>query len=140
MAGLFILFAFAAVRAQNKMPRAGGEVQASPAYAEVLLRRVELQAELEALSSEYTDEHPKVAETRTALEAIDRERVRLLAVKPTDAGRLSLALGKLMVKKADTEVEVWALRKNLQDAHPDVKRAKRKSEIYEAAIREILGQ
>ena len=139
-AGLLTLLAFTAAHAQPKQQKTGSEVAGSPAYAEVLLRRTELQAEAESLSAEYTEEHPKVAETRFALEAIERERARLLAVKAADAGRLSAALGKLMVRKAECEVEVWGLRKNLQDAHPDVKRAKRKGEIYEAAIKEILGQ
>ena len=91
------------------------------------------------LAVEYTDDHPKVAEGRAALEIFDRERTRLLAVKPADAGKLSLALGKLIVRKAELELELWGLRKSLQEAHPDVKRARRRVEIYEAAIKEILG-
>lgn len=116
----------------------GAEIRASAAYAELLLKKTELQAEQEALTVEYTDEHPKVAETRYGLEMIEKERARLLAVKPGDAGKLTLSLGKLLVRKAELEVEIWMLKRSLQDPHPDVKRAKRKVEIYEAAIREIL--
>ena len=115
------------------------EIRSSAAYAEVLLRKTELQAETEGLAAEYTDEFPKLAEARYALEAVERERLRLLSLKPAAASRLTLALGKLMVRKAEQEVELWTLRKSLQEGHPDVKRAKRKVEIYEAAIKEILG-
>ena len=115
------------------------DIRSSAAYAELLLKRTELQAELEVLTAEYTDDFPKVAEARYSLEVIERERTRLMAVRPADPSRLTVALGKLLVRKVETEVELWGLRKSLQDAHPDVKRAKRKVDIFEAAIKEILG-
>lgn len=119
--------------------KAASEIRSSPAYAELLLKKAELQAELEALAVEYTEEFPKVAEGRYTLELIEKERARMLAVKPAEAGKLSLSLGKLITRKIDLEVELWTLRKTLQEAHPDVKRAKKKVEIFEAAIKEILG-
>ena len=119
--------------------RDAAEIRSSAAYAEVLLRKTELQAETEGLAVEYTEEFPKLAEARFALEAIERERLRLLALKPAAASRLTTALGKLMVRKAEQEVQLWTLRKSLQEGHPDVKRAKRRVEIFEAAIKEILG-
>ncbi len=44
-----------------------------------------------------------------------------------------------MVRKVDAEVELWRLQQALADNHPDVKKAKKKVEIFEAAIKEILG-
>ena len=124
--------AAADVRSQN-------EVRSSAAYAEVLLRRTELQSDLESLLIEYTDEFPKVVETRYALEMIEKERTQLLNIRAADAGKLTVALGKLLVRRVDIEVELWKLRKTFQDVHPDVKRAKKKADIYDAAIKEILG-
>lgn len=115
------------------------DVRASAAYAELLLKRTELQADLEVMAVEYTEEYPKVAEGRYAFELIEKERARLLAVKPAEISKLTQALGKLIVRKIELEVDLWTLRKTLQDGHPDVKRAKRKVEIFEAAIKEILG-
>jgi hypothetical protein len=116
------------------------DIRGSAAYAELLLKRTEAESELEALSAEYTDEYPKVVEAKFAFEVIERERNRLLSLKPADLPRLTTALGKLIVRKVEHEVELWTLRRSLQDAHPDVKRARRKTEIFEAAIKEILGQ
>jgi hypothetical protein len=127
------------ISAQAQPKAVGSEVRASAAYAEVLLKRTELQSELEGLTAEYTDDFPKVTEGRYAVEMLEKERVRLLAVKPADVAKLTLALGKLMVRKVELEVDLWTLRKSLQEAHPDVRRAKRKLEIFEAAIKEILG-
>jgi chromosome segregation ATPase len=114
-------------------------VKSSQAFAEVLLRRTELQAEMESLLVEYTEEYPKIKEARFELAAIQKEIDRLLAVKPADISKLTQALGKLMVRKLELETDLWVLRAKYDDAHPDVKRAKKKLEIYEASIKEILG-
>jgi hypothetical protein len=113
--------------------------QASPAYAEVLLKRTELQSDLESLVLEYTEDYPKVKELRHTLGLLQKETQRIIAVKPAETAKLTLALGKLMVKKVELETELWGLQANYKDDHPDVKRAKRKVEIYETAIKEILG-
>lgn len=118
-------------------PTADRRVQSTPAYSEVLLRETELRADVEALLADYTEEFPKVKESRFALGLIGKEKARLLLA--FDVEKMTLALGKIVVRKVDAEVELWRLQQSLADGHPDVKRAKRKVEIYEAAIKEILG-
>lgn len=112
---------------------------ATPAYAELLLRKTELQSELESLVLEYTEEFPRVKEIRHTLSLIERDFARIGKVKPGDSGKLTLALGKLMVRRIELESDLWKLQGNYKDEHPDVKRAKRRVEIYEAAISEILS-
>ncbi len=119
-------------------PTAGASA-ASPAYAELLLRKTELQSELEGLVLDYTEEFPKVREIRFVLTLMERDAARLAKVKPSDSAKLTLALGKLLVRRIELETDLWNLQKNYNDGHPDVKRAKRKVEIYEAAISEILN-
>lgn len=113
--------------------------RSSPAYAEVLLRRTELTAELESLLIEYTEEYPKVVEIRHSVEILQKDSERILAVKPAESIKLTLALGKLMVRRSELETDLWLLLKTFKEEHPDVKKAKRKVAIYEAAIKEILG-
>ena len=113
--------------------------RSSPAYAELLLKRTELTASLESLILEYTEEFPKVKEDRFVLTLIDRETDRLAKMKSADMQKLTLALGKLIVRKIELETDLWNLQKNYKDEHPDVKRSKRKVEIYETAIAEILN-
>jgi predicted nuclease with TOPRIM domain len=110
----------------------------SPAYAEVLLRKTELLSEVESMLVEYTEEYPKVTELRYEIGLLQKELDRLLAANVPDASRLSAALGKLMVRKCELDTNLWALQKEFNERHPDVKRAKRKSEIFEAAINDIL--
>lgn len=114
-------------------------VASSPAYAEILLARTEFSAELESLLVDYTDEYPRVKELRSLIEGLMSESARLAKVKASDAERLTLALGKLMVRKVELGSDLSRVSALFQDEHPEVKRAKRKFDSYEAAIKEILG-
>lgn len=119
--------------------QANEAVRSSPAYAELLLRKTELTAELESLSLEYTDEFPRIREAKFAVALLERDLTRLAVVKPADAGKLTVALGKLMLRRVEVETELGILLRSYKDEHPDVKRLKRKLEIFDAAVKEILG-
>lgn len=115
-----------------------GPIKSSAAYSEVLLRKTQLQADLEALLADYTEAHPKIIELRTELAAINKSIERIFAVKPGETGKLTLALGKLLVEQAALQTDLAKLQKSYSNEHAEVKRAKRKLEIYEAAINEVL--
>lgn len=114
-------------------------LKSSPAFAEVLLRKTELLSEVESLLVTYTEDFPRVKEVRFELDVLNSELTGLLKVKPEEAEKLTLALGKIIVRKAEVETEYWNLKTKYGDEHPDVKRAKRKTEIYAKAIKDILG-
>lgn len=111
-------------------------VKASPAYAEVLLEKTELRAELEELVLEFTEEYPKVKELRFQLGLLQKDLEKLLAA--SDASKLTLPLGKLLVRRTKLATDVWNLQRQYTDEDSNVKRAKRKVEIFEQAIKEIL--
>lgn len=130
------VFLFAQTKADSV--RTIADYKGSPAFAELRLRRADLESDLEANLLEYTDDFPKVKEIRVSLKLLQKESDRLANVTG-GTQRLTLALGKLMVRKVELEADLMRLLETLQPAHPDVKRAKKKVEIYEAAIKEILG-
>jgi len=113
-------------------------VKFSPAYAELLLRKTEREAQLEEFLLDYTDEFPKVKEIKFELDLLQKQMEKVLAIGASDAPKLSLALGKLVVRKTELEVDYWNLLKQYNADHPEVKRAKRKIEVYEKAVKEIL--
>lgn len=124
--------------AQNASPKPNAPVKTTPAYAEILLRRTEREAELEEFLLDYKEEFPKVKELRFELSLLQKEMDKLFAVNAAESGKLTLALGKLLVRKIELEIDSWNLRRQYNDDHPEVKRARRKIEIYERAIKEIL--
>lgn len=113
-------------------------VRASSAYSEVLLKRTELEAELEDLLVAYTLEFPKVKEIQYQLVLLKTEMNKLFAVKPSESQKLTLALGKLIVRKIELEADLWNLKKQYSDEHPEVKKAKRKVLVFESAIKDVL--
>ncbi len=115
-----------------------GAIHASAAYAEVLLRTTELRADLEAYSVDYTDTNPKLLDLRFELGSLDKETARIFAVRPVEISKLTLALGKLMIRKAAIATELNRLNRSYNKDHPDVKRAAKRLDIFESAINEIL--
>jgi peptidoglycan hydrolase CwlO-like protein len=114
-------------------------LKSSAAYAEVILRKTELDADLESLLTEFTDEYPKVKEARIEIELLQRELDRLTAVKPADSGKLTQALGKLMVRKVTLHTDLKTLLTQYDEKHPDVISARKKVQVFEKAIKDILG-
>lgn len=140
---LTIILAFSAVVFSQTKPvqKSAADLQTiknTPAYAEVLLKKVALEADIEDLLVVYTEDFPKVKELRFKLDLTNKALEKILAVKPSDASKLSEALGKLIVQKIEYEAELAGLRKEYSDDYADVKRAKRKVEVYQKAINDIL--
>ncbi len=127
-----------AVYSQAKPNQAVGHIRSSAAYAEVLLRTAEVRAELESIAADYTEESPRIIDLRYELGALVIATEKLTAVRPADSGKLTLALGKLMVRKASLDTDLARLLRNYTAEHPDVRRARKKVEIFDATIREVL--
>lgn len=121
---------------QNVLPVQTAKMSA--AYAEILLQKTEFEAQLEELLIGFTEDFPKVKELRFQLGLIQKQTDKLLSVKSADAGKLTLALGKLIVRRIELETEHWKLKAQYNDDFSEVKRAKRKVEVFDKAISEIL--
>lgn len=130
----FAIYGHAQVAAENE----AGPIRSSAAYAEVILRKTELQAELEAVLPDYTDTNPKILDLRFELSALNKAIEKVYGVKPSDTGKLTLALGKLLIKRASLETDLARLLRTYTNEHNSVKRVRRQVEIYDAAIKEIL--
>ncbi len=115
-----------------------GPIRSSAAYAEVLLRKTDIMADLEALSADYTEANPKIVDLRFELASLDKSLEKIFGVKPSETGKLTQALGKLIVRRATLETDHARLTRSYNKDHPEVKRAKRKFEIFDSAIREVL--
>lgn len=131
------LIALSAIAAFAQSEEAG-PIRSSPAYSEILLRKTEVQAEIEALVADYTEKNPRLLDLRFELAALDRSLERVFGVRPSETGKLTLALGKLIVRKASLETEHNALLRKFSPDHPETKRAKRRVDIFEASIKEVL--
>jgi hypothetical protein len=84
---LVALFVLGGTAAAQRANAAAGDahVRSSPAFAELLLRKAELQSELEALRIDYTEEFPRVVDLKHELGLVDAEVKKMLATKPRTA-------------------------------------------------------
>lgn len=139
---LFLIFVFSgfadAQTGSAKTAPNNKAAKSSPAYSEILLRKTERESQLEEFLLDYTEDFPKVKELRFELDLIQKEMNKILSVNAAEAGKLTLALGKLIVRKAELETDWWNLQRQYNAEHPEVKRAKRKVEVFERAVKEIL--
>lgn len=138
-AALALTFFSHSIAAQKPPEATQNVVRSTPAYAELLLHKTELESDLDSLLVDYTEEYPRVKAIRLELGFLKVEMDRLLAVKVADTGRFSQALGRLMLRKVELETELDALRVQYKDDHPDVRKARKKIDAFESAIKEILG-
>ena len=108
--------------------------ETTPAYAELVLRKAKVEAELSELSKNLTNQHPSLDTKRFELRAIKREMAKMRAVETSRESKLSGAVGKLILSKVALEVELNDLLVQLKPQHPDV--TKKRSELA-ALQREI---
>lgn len=144
----FVFLLSLACQAQQETPKpkpvatpvaAASVLRSSAAYAEIVLQKTELEAELEAMLIDYTDEYPKIVDSRIEIDLLQKELDRLSAVKAADSGKFTAALGKLIVKKTSLGVQLANLRLKYDEKHPDVVAAKKKVDVFEKAIKNILS-
>lgn len=135
------MFAASAVAAAQKDPGLSDaplSIKSSPAYAEILLRKTELLADIDAFGADYTEASTKMIELRAEIASLDKSLVKVFAVRPSETGRLTQGLGKLIVRKAALDADLDRLLRRYSKEHPETKRAQRRADRFEAAIAEIL--
>lgn len=135
----FAASTFAAGQKNSGSPETVFSIKSSPAYAEILLRKTELLADIDAFGADYTEASPKMIELRAELASLDKSLEKVFAVRPSETGKLTQALGKLIVKKAAFDADLSRLLRTYSKEHPEIKRAQRKVDRFDAAIGEILN-
>lgn len=135
---LFAASAFTAAQKSTGSIEGIFSIKSSPAYAEILLRKTELQADIDAFGGDYTEASTKMIELRAELASLDRSLEKVFAVRPSETGKLTQGLGKLIVRKAALDADLDRLLRRYSKEHPETKRAQRRVDRFEAAIGEIL--
>ncbi len=140
-----LLFFTSAVFSQTKPPKAAptpapvsNSIKSSPAYIELTLYKANIEAELLDMLVEYTDEYPKVKELKLEVQFVQAELVSMQELGIATLPKLTESFAKLLLQKIRMQVDLAQLRAVHKDDHPDVKRAMRRVDIYEKAIKDVL--
>jgi len=135
----FIIFLTQASNAQTPVgSEAVFSVRSSAAYAEIMSRRTSLQADLEALLLDYKEEFPRVRMLRREIAILDSAIETLMKLPISANGKMTATLGKLIVKRAELETESAETMERYGEGHPEVRRARKRVEVFDRSIREIL--
>ena len=135
---LFTLIAIIAFCTITNAQKYSQEVKSSAAFAEIVLRQADLEADLGELLVAYTNEHPKVLESQYELKALNNDLKYISKFKGSQTKVLTQALGKLLVRRAQIATDYWVMQSRFNDEHPSTKKAKRKLEVFNNAIKKIL--
>lgn len=133
-----VLLTLSVSAAAQAKPYANSQARQSAAFAEVLLRKTELLSEAEALAADYTESNPKMIDLRYEVAGLEKYLTKLLSTPSADAPKLTDALGKLIVKRMELDTELNRLSRTLNAEHPDRMRLKKRVDVFDAAIKEIL--
>jgi hypothetical protein len=108
------------------------------AYAEVYAARVEAEADLKVLSTDLTEETIQVREKKLERDLLAREIRWLEALPLVSHDKMTIALGRLLVRKTQAEVSLKMLSEKYAESFPTVKKARTKIEVYNNEIQKLL--
>ena len=115
-----------------------GSTKSSAAYGELVLRKVEVEAEYKEMLVDYTEEHPKLKIKKAEIDNLNLEMEKIAAMDISFAPKLTATVGKLVLKKIDLQTEVNKLLLQYAEDHDLVKRAKQKVAVIEEEIQKVL--
>lgn len=133
VAGLLFAVTISEVAAQDK-----NAVQTTAAFAEVYTQKVEAEIDLKILLFDFTETSSQVIAKTQERDLLDRQ-LRWLEALPSGSHRkLTLTLGKMLVRKALAEAGVKNLSKSVAEEHQSMKKAKTRLEMYNSEIQKLL--
>ncbi|GEM_PF-1787353 len=115
-----------------------GSTKSSPAYIELTLRKVEVEAELKEILVDYTEAHPKAKNKQAEISSLNREMERIASMNASMIPRMTATFGKLILRKVELEAEINTMLLQYEESHPQIKKTKDKLEIIEQEIQKIL--
>jgi beta-lactamase regulating signal transducer with metallopeptidase domain len=127
-----------ALASQAQAALQANDARLSQAYAELILRKAELEAKLSQLRESQTGTSPDVVMAREKLEALSREMDRMAAIKAEQLQRLSTAYGQLIWRKAMLEAEIRSLLRRVTSEHPDVQFKRAELEALKRELDKLL--
>lgn len=123
---------------QAQTQTAQGSTKSTAAYAELVNRKVEVEAEYKELLVDYTEEHPKVKVKRVELASLNLEMEKISSMDAAMIPKLTVSYGKLLIRKIELEREVNELLLKFSEEHPSVIKAKEKVAVLDKEIQKIL--
>jgi len=133
-----VITASFATHAQQTPGESVSGVKTTSAYSMLIIRKVEVEAELEKVLSEYTGDHPRAKIKQFELDALGVEVARMAETAESNLVRLTPAYGTLILQKVKLASEMQALLFEYTSEHPNVRRKEVELNLLEHEIAKLL--
>lgn len=140
---LIMLVGVSTASAQKERPKTdktdSSVVHASAAFSEILAQKALVEADLKILLTDYKEDYIGVREKQAEFALLNTALRNLEKTPAAEISKLTLALGKLVVKKIEVEAELKTLLEDYTEDFPAVKKARTRLGVYEEEIRKLLA-
>lgn len=110
----------------------------SAAFAEIYAGKVEAEADLKVLTMDLTEDAAQVREKKLERDLLARAIRWLEALPAASQPKLTMALGRLAVRKAQAEANLKTVSQDYADEHPTVKKARARLAVYNSELEKLL--
>lgn len=126
------------VKTGKTPPVTNSALKSSAAYGELIAAQAEAKVDLKILLFDYKEAAPQVVAKQKLIESYKTEIAKLEAMPATIAPKLTLALGRLLVKKIEAEAELNDLIEEYAEEHPSVKKARVRFQVFTEETNKLL--
>ena len=132
----FVVFPAAAFA--QKTSESEQDPKTTQAYSMLILQKVKLQAELEALLSEYSSDWPKSKKVQFELDTLKIEMKKMAEVDESKVIKLTSGFGSLVLRRIALATDVHMLSEEEGSDWPPLKQKQRELELLNQEIQTAL--
>ena len=124
--------------AQQTPRESASDVKTTSAYGMLILRKLEVETELEKVLSEYTSEHPSAKIKQFELDVLNSEMAKMAETAQSNLVKLTSGYGTLILQKVKLVSEMQALLLEYTSEHPNVKLKEVELNLLEHEIAKLM--
>ncbi len=134
--GLLLIFG-PALYAQNPLTNKESDPRTTPAYSLLIERRVQVQARLETLLSEYTSDWPASKKLQAEFDALKLEMKKMSEMDRLMIPKLTNGYGMLILRKTALLGDVQSMLQAEGSEWPPLKEKQRELELLDKQIQKL---
>jgi uncharacterized protein involved in exopolysaccharide biosynthesis len=135
---IVFVFSLPAHAQQPTVAREQPNPKTTPAYSLLVLRKVKVQAELEALVAEYSSDWPAAKKLQFELDALKEEMKKLADTDEAQIPKLTNGYGTLLLRRASLESEIQSLSEEEGSDWPTLKQKQRELELLDGELKKLM--
>ncbi len=138
-AALIIFVSSIPAYAQQVSAKVETNAKTTPAYSLLVQRKVKVQAELETVLAEYSNEWPPAKKLQFELDALEAEMKKVADTDEAQIPKLTNGYGTLLLRRAALDCEIQSLSQEQTSDWPGLKQKRRELELLDNELKKLIG-